>query len=246
MSQLDFALAADVSARHISFLETGRAKPSREMILRLAATLAVPLRQQNDLLVAAGFEPAFAESETLPPVIERALDYMLQAQTLFPVTILNHRYDVIRSNGAARALLQRFVAEPSALPPVANVFDLVFDPRLIRPFLGDWKETARAMLARLQREMLNHGSDAPLAALHERVFSFPGVREVWQSIDLTRASQPVLPIHLQRDDWDLRFLSTLTVFNAPQNVALDELRIESYFPLDAATEKHCAELTRAS
>jgi transcriptional regulator with XRE-family HTH domain len=163
LSQLDLALAADVSARHVSFLETGRAQPSREMALRLATTLSVPLREQNDLLRAAGFPDAFAEPGLeggLPPGVAQAIDRMLAKQEPFPLTVLDRHYNVLRTNEGAARLLARFIADPSALGAPPNAFAALFDPRLGRPFVVDWERVAHALVSRLHLETLARPADA--------------------------------------------------------------------------------------
>lgn len=244
-SQLDLAVAADVSSRHVSFLETGRAQPSREMVLRLAATLDVPLRDQNALLRAAGFAEAFEEPDPhggLPPPIAAAIERMLAQHEPFPLTVLDRAYDVVRANGGGTRLLMRFVADPRALGARPNVFALLFDPRLARPFILDWDRVAHALVARLHRETLAAPEDRALAALLRSLFEYPGVPESWRQPDFSAPSEPTLTLRLRRDDLELGFLTTMTVFSAPQNVTLEEIRIESYFPLDDATARACARM----
>ncbi len=241
-SQLDLSLAAEVSTRHLSFLETGRAAPSRDMVLRLGATLNVPLRDQNELLRAAGFPPEFAEPSIdggLPPSVAGAIERMLAQHEPFPLTVLNRHYDVLRTNQAATRVLGRFVADPSALPARFNVFALLFDPRFARPFLVDWERVAHGLVARLHRDTLMRPNDRALVALMRSLFEYPDVPESWRQPDFSKASDPVLTFRLKRDDLELAFLTTLTVFNAPHDVTLEELSIESYFPLDEATARAC-------
>src|SRR5262249_13245821 len=157
LSQLDLALAADVSPRHVSFLETGRAQPSREMVLRLGATLGVPLRDQNAMLRAAGFPDEFPEpglGDGLPAGITQAIEPMLRQHEPFPMTVLDRHYNLLQSNEGAARLLMRFIADPGALPARLNVFAALFDPRLARPFVTDWEQVARTMVSRLHREVL--------------------------------------------------------------------------------------------
>ena len=245
LSQLDLALAADVSSRHVSFLETGRAQPSREMILRLSSALSVPLRDQNALLHAAGFPDAFEELDVdhgLSGTIGAVLDRMLAQQEPYPMVVVNRRYDVLRTNRGAAGLLGRMIAEPAALGAPVNAFRIVFDPRLARPFILDWERLAASLLARLHRESLERPADGELASLLRSLFEYEGVPRGCQEPDLSLPSEPCLTIHLRRDDLELAFLTTVTIFSAPQNVTLDELRIESYFPLDDATRRACERL----
>ncbi|HEU4406983.1 MAG TPA: helix-turn-helix transcriptional regulator [Polyangiaceae bacterium] len=249
LSQLDLALAADVSSRHVSFLETGRAKPSREMVLRLGATLGVPLRDQNVMLGAAGFGAEFdqdGEGPGLPPAVEQAIGRMMRQQEPFPLVVMDRAYDVVRSNEGATRLLAAMVADPAALAPPVNAFRIVFDPRLCRPFITDWERTARLLVSRLHREALERPTDEGLAALIGSLFEYPGVPRSFRQPDFSAPSEPTLTVRMRRDDLELAFLTTLTVFNAPQSVALEDLRIESYFPLDDATERACRALAAAA
>ncbi len=246
LSQLDLALASDVSSRHVSFLETGRAQPSRDMVLRLGATLDVPLRDQNEMLRAAGFPDEFAEPSVdsgLPHGVAMAIDRMLAQHEPFPMTVLDRHYDVLRTNDGGTKLLARMIADPTALPSRLNVFVALFDPRLARKFVVDWERVAHAMVARLHREALSRPSDPGLSALLRSLFEFPDVPESWRQPDFSTRSEATLTLRLRRDELDLAFLTTLTVFNAPQNVTLEELCIESYFPLDEATTRACQRLS---
>ena len=245
MSQLDLALAAEVSSRHVSFLETGRSRPSREMILRLASTLDVPLREQNAMLRAAGLEDAFpdpAPDAPFPPAVERAIERMMAQHEPFPLVVFDRKYDIVRLNGGASRLLPRFVAEAGALEPPVNAMVLLFDPRGVRPFVEDWPQAARAMLARLHREALASGGDADLGGLLNRLLELPGVPASWKQPDFGIPSEPTLTVRLRRDDTRVAFLTTVTTFSAPQNVALEELHLESWFPLDDETAEACARL----
>lgn len=246
MSQLDLAIAADVSARHVSFLETGRAQPSDEMVRRLSFALNVPLRDQSAMLRAAGFPDAFSEraaDPSFPPIVEQAITRMLAQHEPFPMCVMNKRYDVLRLNSGAQRLLSRFIADPQALAPRAgegsapplNVARALFDPRLVRPFVVNWTHVARDMLSRLHREALEHDSDAALAGLLRSLLEYPDIPREWLTPDFSTASEPCLTLRLRDGDKELAFLVTVTVFSAPQQVSLDELRIESYFPLDDVT-----------
>jgi transcriptional regulator with XRE-family HTH domain len=245
LSQLDLALAADVSARHVSFLENGRAQPSREMVLRLASTLDVPLREQNSMLVGAGFGAEFPEPSLesgLSPAIDAALGRMLKQQEPFPLVVMDRCYNALRTNLAATRVLSRFVRNPARLDARPNLLRLSFDPELARSFVVDWERVARALLSRAHREALAHPGDGSLGALVRSICEYPDVPESFRQPDFSSPSEPTLAFRLRRDDLDLAFLTTVTVFNAPQNVTLDELRIESYFPLDDATARACERL----
>jgi transcriptional regulator with XRE-family HTH domain len=247
MSQLDLSLAAGVSARHISFIETGRAQPSREVILRLSGALGLGLRDVNALLHAAGLPREFRESDVevnWPDPIERAVTRMLAQQEPYPMIVLNVRHDVLRGNQAAFRLLGRFLREPEALGPRPNLLHVIFDPNLMRPYIKDWAMCARTMLTRLQREALARPADASIPALIGELCSFPGVPEHWREPALELPNPPTLEFEASRESDRVRFLTTVTVFNAALDVTLEELQLESFFPVDEATEALCRELAR--
>jgi transcriptional regulator with XRE-family HTH domain len=244
LSQLDLAMTAEMSPRHLSFLETGRSQPSSDMVLRLCAALDVPLRERNQLLLAAEHPARYPDDDdaSLPPEVERVLDRMGQKHEPYPLVVLNSVYDAIRTNHAAALLLPRFVADHTALVPPLNLFDMTFDPRLSRPFVVDWDGAARDMIARLHREVLAHPGDARRADLLARVLTMPNVPKPWHQPDFDRGTAPVLGVTLQRNDVRLSFVAVVTSFSGAQHVAVDELRIEAWFPTDDATERYCAEL----
>jgi transcriptional regulator with XRE-family HTH domain len=245
MSQLDLSLAAGVSARHISFVETGRAQPSREVILRLSGALGLGLRDVNALLQAAGLPREFQESDAevkWPDSIERAVTRMLAHQEPYPMIVLNVRHDVLRGNQAAFRLIGHFLQEPAALGARPNLLHAMFDPSLMRPFLADWERLARISLTRLQRESLARPADASIPALITELCNYPGVPEQWREPALDLPETPTLEFEAVRDGERVRFLTTLTVFNAALDVTLDELQLESFFPVDEATEALCRKL----
>ncbi|CAN5312261.1 helix-turn-helix transcriptional regulator [soil metagenome] len=246
LSQLDLALAADISSRHLSYLETGRAKPSDSMVLRLFSTMGVPLRHQNEALVAAGFERRFDEPALteLPAPVQDAIARMLQQQEPFPMTVLAADYRIIDRNAAADAVFSRVVADPARLASgPLDMVALIFDPALARDAFPDWPATARRVLGRLQRELLRTG-DERLGMLLERALQYPGVDPAWRHSDDTDRADATLEVRLHRGDLELGFLTTLTAFTSPGTVSLEEIRLESYFPLDDATRVFCMSQSR--
>ncbi len=245
MSQLDLAVAADVSTRHISFLETGRAQPSEDMLLRLAANLDVPLREQNAMLNAAGFDELFEEPSLdaeIAPSIAFALERMFAQHEPFPMMAMNHRYDVLRTNHAAQSMMALFVADPSALKLPLNAYRMLFDPRLSRNFVVDWEHVGQALLSRLHREALRRPEDEGLRGLLDEMLTYPDVPSEWRQPDLRLPNVATYTFRLAKDDLEMAFLTTVTTFSAPSNITLEELQIESYFPLDEATEQACRKL----
>ncbi|HET6333665.1 MAG TPA: helix-turn-helix transcriptional regulator [Polyangiales bacterium] len=245
MSQLDLSLAAGVSARHISFVETGRAQPSREVILRLSGALGLNLRDVNALLHAAGLPREFRESELdvkWPDAIERAVTRMLAQQEPYPMIVLNLRHDVLRGNQAAFRLLGHFVEDPQALGARPNLLHAIFDPRLMRSSITDWPRLARTMLTRLQREALARPADGSIPALIAELCNLPGVPEHWREPALDLPATPTLEFEAARGADRVRFLTTLTVFNSALDVTLEEVQLESFFPVDEQTEALCRKL----
>jgi transcriptional regulator with XRE-family HTH domain len=243
LSQLDLASAAEVSPRHLSFLETGRAKPSREMVLRIGVTLGLSLRDQNALLSAAGFSETFRETEIgqLAPHIKRALERMMQAHEPFPLIVFDINYDVRMMNHGASTLLRTLV--PNAGTRGLNLLEMCFDPDGLRPYLENWEHAALHFLQRVAREHLQTGREA-LGLLLSRLLAYPDVPQRARSLDLTAQLEPVFDVRFRYLDQRFAFLTTLTAFSAPQDVTLDELRIESYFPLDDATTRLCEQLAK--
>lgn len=235
LSQLDLALAADVSARHISFLETGRSNPTPEMVVRLGTTLGVPLRQVNAMLQAAGHPPQYETSaEGMPPLVHRALELLQAHHEPYPLLVVDRTYRVRDMNRGGAAVLGALAAgtRASAEPNLAR---MTFDPEGVRPFVVNFDEVGRALLWRLQREVLADPNDRALRGLLEDLLAMPSVSPDWRRVDLSVPSDPALVVHLRRGALDLRFLTMVTAFQAPQNVAVEELRVETWFPVDPET-----------
>ncbi len=241
-SQLELALEADVSARHVSFLESARARPSEEMVLRLLTAMNVPLRDQNAALAAAGFASRFPNdaAEEIAPELEMALDQMMRQHDPFPLAVLAVDGKIVRQNRGASSLFRAFIDEAPSTAP-ANMYALLFDPMGLRPFVTEWESFARNLVARLHREQLARG-DARLTTVLDTILAQPGVSDDWRQPDFSAALPPALHLELAKGDLRVRFLVAITTFATAQHVALDELRIESCFPLDARTRETCTRL----
>lgn len=243
LSQLELALEASVTARHLSFLETGRARPSQDMVLRLFSALDAPLRAHNEALVAAGFTPHFPEppSSALPPEVDAAISHMLRQHEPFPMMAVMGDGEVVRANRAAQVLFEAFCHEPTALPRPLNLYSLLFDPRLLRPAIRDWHALGRGLVSRLHRERLSRPAPR-LEALIERLLAYPEVPRAWRHPDFSTQASPTMRLELARGELSAGFLIAVTVFSAPQQVTLEEPRLEACFPLGEATAALCARL----
>jgi transcriptional regulator with XRE-family HTH domain len=247
LSQLDLAHEAGISPRHVSFLETGRSRPSREMLHRLAETLAVPLRERNALLVAAGFAPTYREADLdlaapeLQPV-RAALDAILRQQEPCPAVVMNRQWDILEANAGAARFFGYLLGTADATGP-ANVLRMILAPEGLRPCVANWERTASALLARVQREAVGGVIDDATRRILDEVAAFPGVADRWAMLDVEGPALPVIPVSFAKDGRRFDFFSTVTTLGTPQDVALQELRIECFFPLDAATAAEVARLS---
>jgi len=235
LSQLDLALRAEVSARHLSFLETGRSSPSREMLLHLAEELDVPLRERNALLVAAGFAPVYSESELEGPAMRAArdaVDLVLSGHEPYPALAVDRYWNLVTMNRAVGLLMEEIPRE--LLQPPINVLRLSLHPEGLGSRILNLDSWRAHVLGRLHRQVDATG-DAKLAALHEELRAMPlpaGPRGGPPGPDFAGV---VIPLRLQTRHGVLSLFSTTTVFGTPVDITLAELAIESFFPADAAT-----------
>ena len=240
-SQLDLALASRTTQRHLSFIESGRAKPSREMILRLAATMNLPLRQQNALLLTAGYAPIWRERNLSTPdlaIVNSALDYMLAQHEPYPAFVIDRRWNLLRANRGALNLTQFLTgASPAESPsePV-NLAVALLAPNGLRPFIVNWQEVALHFIRGVQADA--HADGMPETAdLLNRLLTFPDVPAPTELMTPDEVQAPVLPLHFQRDGASLRLFTTIATLGTPRDVTLEEIRIEFFFPMDEPTEQ---------
>lgn len=248
-SQLDLALQANVSARHVSFIETGRAKPSREMVLQLADVLDVPLREQNAMLTAAGYAVQYHETGLDEPAMDEirsALEQLLAAMEPAGAIVVDRHWDVLMTNTAMARIQGLLFGEAPAADGSVNAYRLAMHPQGLRPFIVNWEETARHLIHRLHREALGEGPGGHIQALLDEVLGYPDVPREWATPDLERPAGPVLPLHLRKDEVDLRLFTTITTFGTAQDVTLQELRIETFHPVDQPTAEVLRSLTTPS
>jgi transcriptional regulator with XRE-family HTH domain len=251
-SQLALALDAGVSARHVSFVEIGRSRPSREMVLTLASALDVPLRERNALLLAAGFAPLYRQSELSTSemaLVRRAVESILAKQEPYPAVLMDRHWNLLEGNRAAQRFFAQFAGAGEASEPVRrgggrepqrslNIIRRMFDPADLRPFVLDWENVARALIARIHREALGGVLDAPTRELLEEVLAYPGVPRAWGAPPLVGSALPVVPVGFAKGERSFRFFSTVTTLGTPQDVTAQEIRIECFFPVDRETEEN--------
>jgi transcriptional regulator with XRE-family HTH domain len=237
LSQLALAANAGVSPRHLGFLEVGRAAPSRDMVVRLAAALDIPLRQQNTLLLAAGFAPVWRESRFDAPELAQvrgAVDYMLGQQEPFPAVAIDRRWNLLQANKGAVRLVE-FLVGPLAPGTAVNLADALVGPDVLRPYLTNWEDVVRYFVRTVEADAAMDGT-AESAALLERLLGYRDVRALLRD-PMGDAAGPVLPMHFRKGDISLRLFTAIATLGTPQDVTLQELRIESFFPVDDATGK---------
>ena len=242
LSQLELALDADVSSRHLSYVETGRSQPSREMVLRLADALDIPLRARNALLVAAGYAPVYVETSLGAPEMAQlrsAIELILQHQEPYPAFVLDRHWNIRMSNQAA-ARCTRFLL--GSEPAEQNMIRFILNPDGLRPVLANWEETAGDLIRHLHTQIAASPSDDRAKALLAEVLAYPGVPARWGSREIGTPTTPLLTTVFRKDDVELRFFSTITTFGTPRDVTLEELHIECSFPADEATATACREL----
>ncbi len=242
-TQLAFACEAEISSKHLSFIETGRSKPSREMLLHLAELLEVPLRERNELLVAAGFAPIFSEHTLGDPALQsarHAIDQVLRGHEPFPALAIDRRWNMVTANRTVAFMLEGISSK--LLEPPVNVLRLSLHPEGLAPRivnLGQWRQH---LLKRLSRE-IELSADVELSKLQDELLSYPAPAAPRASRDVSLGV--VVPFRLAFGATTLSFISTTTVFGTPIDITLSELAIESFFPTDAATAAALNELASA-
>ncbi len=242
LSQLGLALDTGVSQKHVSFVESGRSRPSPQMVIDLAQALDMPLRERNAMLLAAGHAPRYADAPLDAPALARltgALRRMLRGNEPFPAMVLDRHWNVVLANDAAPRFFGCFT-DLAGRPTPRNLLHLVFDPAGLRPFLVDWPATSRMLLARVHREALGLAMDPGTRKLLDELGRYP-------EVDLRRrapepdAASPLIPLTFARDGVTLSYFSLVTTVGTPQAVAAEELRLECMIPADDETERRHAD-----
>ncbi|HEY8380608.1 MAG TPA: helix-turn-helix transcriptional regulator [Microvirga sp.] len=246
MSQLDLALEAEISQKHLSFVESGRSSPSREMVLTLAEHLQVPLRERNTLLLSAGYAPLFPERSLDDPalrVARAAIDLVLKGHEPYPALAVDRHWTLVAANAAIAPLLAG-VSEARLLEPPVNVLRLSLHPGGLAPLIVNFAEWRSHVLDRL-RQQIERTGDTGLQRLRAELESYPAGGAV-HGDHAADFGGVLIPLRLSTPAGTLSFFSTITVFGTPVDVTLSELAIEAFFPADEATGAALRALTAGS
>lgn len=245
LSQLDLGLEAEVSPRHISFLETGRSQPSREMILTLANVLDIPLRERNLLLLAGGYAPVYSETSLEDPQmshVRSALEVILKSTNRSALAHDRHWNILMANEGFVRFVTVAMGAAPAGLlplkvtaPPRLNLLRLLFDPDAFRKLIVNWEAIAKSLLNEAYRR-LAWARDDTLRALITEILAHPGVPAPWREPDLEAPYGVILPMELKMRGQIVRMFSTVTSISTPHDVTLQDLHVEMFYPADAESE----------
>jgi len=242
LSQLELSAESGISQRHISFLESGRASPSREMVLRLGLVLEVPLRQRNLMLLSAGFAPLDREralgDPELRPVMQ-ALEFTLAQHAPNPAIVVDRLWNLRLANEPAGRLVHWLLGAPEARVPAladsANLLLQMLHPAGMRPWIANWEQVAADLLHTIHREAMVEGPDGAARALLRELLTLDGLPAEWRAPNLDARPGPFLPLRLVKDGVALNFFTAITTLGTPHDVTLHELRLETFFPTDDAT-----------
>jgi len=241
-SQLALALQSGVSQRHVSFLESGRARPSREMVVQLSSALDVPLRQRNAMLMAAGFAPVYRESNLGAPEltpVRQAIDRMLKQQEPYPAVVIDRLWNLLEANEAAVAFtLFLYEGPPPAPPPgkQSNFLRMLLDPKGLRSKLANWEEVARYLVSTTYAEILADGGEPKALAFIEEVMAYPDVPASFRKLRFEERPPPVLTLDYIVGGKSLSVFTTIATLGTPQDITLQEIRIECFFPADERSD----------
>lgn len=244
LSQEQLAFDAEISTRHISYLENGKSQPSRNMVLVLASALQLELRDRNLLLSSAGFAPVYPdsglESLALAPV-RRAVDLLLRQQEPYGAVLIDRCWNILGTNQGAARMLGCFASSIHVDPRIAsNLVRGSLHPDGLRPSIVNWKEVAALTLERLERECAMYPNDAGRGALLDEVLKYPGVSEITAQAPV--GGGPVAMVHLKKNEHEARLFSMLTTIGTPLDVTAQDLTLESFFPADDATDRWFQEI----
>jgi transcriptional regulator with XRE-family HTH domain len=239
-SQFDLFLDTGVSQRHISFIESGRSVPSRELLMDIAASLDIPLRDRNLLLLAAGYAPIYSEGAWTGQemqIVTKVLERMLRQHEPFPAVVMDRYWNVLMANESTPRFFNSFT-EMAVRKSPRNILHLMFDPDRMRPFIANWPSVAKSLFERVYRESVGRVIDEKTKELLAALLAYPDVKPEWKTPKALSAAptMPMIPIGFVKDGQALNYFSMVTTVGAPQTVAAQELRIECMFPADDETE----------
>lgn len=229
LSQLELALEANVSTRHLSFVETGRAQPSRDMVVLLAERLDVPLRETNQLLLAAGYAPAYPDNGTADSAVRAALRHVLAGYEPYPALVVDRHWEMLDANAGVSLLLEGI--DPEQLAPPVNALRLALHPDGLAPRilnLGEWRAH---LISRLKRQVATT-HDPQLATLLDELRSYPG-----EEVELHAPDGIIVPLRIEHEGGELRFMSIVTTFGTPLDASLQDLSVEAFLPADEETSE---------
>ena len=253
LSQLELSLISNVSQRHLSFLESGRGRPSRQMIFQLAGALDIPLREQNDLLQAAGFATAFRcsplDTRAMEPV-RQALEMVLAHHDPYPAIVVDRDWNLLMANQGMNTLLalageQESLWQRTCGDGPRNIMRLCLHPQGLRPLIGNWEVAAPPIMARLLREQTTAPSEG-ISSLLSMLREDDSIPLRWHQPEPSQQLAPVLALELVVGDHRLNLFSMISTFGTPQDVTTDELRVETSFPADTASASLLRELAAHS
>ncbi|SDJ52960.1 helix-turn-helix domain-containing protein [Streptomyces indicus] len=240
ISQLELALRADSSARHISFVETGRSRPSEEFLLRIADHLEIPVRERNALFLAAGYAPHYPETPLDElSTLREGLEQLLQGYEPYPALIVDATYNVVAANRGIAMLMDGLGEEVLTAP--LNAMRLTLHPRGLAPRIRNLAEWRGHLLHQMERQIALHRSDA-LRELYEEVAAYPVENPGESAVDNSPVAYVALPLQLDHDGRTLSFISSISTFNTPMDVTVAELAVETLLPADPATVKYLQSL----
>ena len=243
LTQMALGLQANISSKHISFLENGRAEPSREMIIKLAMSLDIPLSERNVLLTAAGFSEAYSRMQILQPEmkpVQDALSIMLTNHEPYPAAVFDWNWNILMANRPQEYLVQTIASMQPDFPQTSNILELLVDPKGFKPFIENWHQIIPVILQRLHKEKIYFQDRR--SQLLEKLMQYPEVNDTWQSLDTRQNAKPMVDVCLKIGDLNLRLFSTLATFGTAIDVTMQELTIEQYFPSDEATKRFFKQL----
>lgn len=237
-SQLELSMAANISSKHVSFLETGRSQPSREMIVQLSNSLNIPLAERNILMNISGYSDVYSRmsiDQDEMSAVRNALDLMLNSHEPYPALVLDWQWNILMANSGFQRISEIVRKEQQNFPDTCNIMELIFDPNGYRPYIENWEEVASTLIKRIEREKMIYQDRK--STLLEDIKRFPDFPIDCENHNLENKAQPMIAVTLKLGDIQLQLFSALTSFGTAIDITLQELYIEQYFPVDSETKK---------